>query len=97
MCPFPEDDIVGLVGLLGPERVLFGSDWPHPEGLAEPLAFGDLLGGLGAEDRAAVMRGNDPGRCTCRPDGERVQEAEGSSREAGARLGAPAKGQAVRW
>jgi predicted TIM-barrel fold metal-dependent hydrolase len=58
VCPFPEDDVDGLVELLGPERVLFGSDWPHPEGLAEPLAFVDQLGGLGDAHPELVLRGN---------------------------------------
>jgi predicted TIM-barrel fold metal-dependent hydrolase len=58
VCPFPEDDVAGLAELLGPERVLFGSDWPHPEGLAEPLAFAELLGGLGPAERRMIMRGN---------------------------------------
>ena len=30
--PFHEEDIRGLAELIGPERVLFGSDWPHGEG-----------------------------------------------------------------
>jgi predicted TIM-barrel fold metal-dependent hydrolase len=33
--------------------VLFGSDYPHPEGLAEPNAFVDLLDGL---DQPSVRR-----------------------------------------
>ena len=37
--PFWEDDVAGLVDLLGLEHVLFGSDYPHPEGLAEPLDY----------------------------------------------------------
>lgn len=37
--PFPEDDINSIVNAIGVERVLFGSDYPHPEGIAEPLEF----------------------------------------------------------
>lgn len=44
--PFHEEDIVGLVGRLGPSQVLFGSDYPHPEGLAEPSEFVAGLDGL---------------------------------------------------
>jgi predicted TIM-barrel fold metal-dependent hydrolase len=58
VCPFPEDDVAALVGLVGVERVLFGSDWPHPEGLPEPLDFVGLLDGLTEADRQAVLRGN---------------------------------------
>ena len=32
--------------LMGIDRVIFGSDWPHPEGLADPITFVDDLEGL---------------------------------------------------
>jgi predicted TIM-barrel fold metal-dependent hydrolase len=56
--PFHEEDPVGLVKLLGADRVLFGSDFPHPEGLADPVAFVDELSALPAADVAKVMGGN---------------------------------------
>jgi predicted TIM-barrel fold metal-dependent hydrolase len=56
--PFHEEDPVGLVELLGADRVLFGSDYPHPEGLADPLSFVDELSALSHEDVAMVMGGN---------------------------------------
>ena len=56
--PFHEEDPVGLVKLLGAERVLFGSDYPHPEGLADPIAFVDELSALSSADVAKVMGGN---------------------------------------
>jgi len=34
--PVLEDDLRQLIELVGADRVLFGSDYPHPEGLAEP-------------------------------------------------------------
>ena len=43
VCPFFEDDPIELAEAIGTGRVLFGSDWPHPEGLAEPLEFADKL------------------------------------------------------
>ena len=36
MSPFWEDDLSEVVELMGPERVIFGSDWPHMEGLPHP-------------------------------------------------------------
>ena len=36
MSPFPEEDVVALTELIGVDRVLFGSDWPHPEGNIPP-------------------------------------------------------------
>ena len=56
--PFHEEDPKGLVELLGAENVLFGSDYPHPEGMADPLAFVDELEGLDESDQAKVMGGN---------------------------------------
>lgn len=32
VCPFPEDDVHELIGAIGADHVLFGSDYPHPEG-----------------------------------------------------------------
>ena len=36
VAPFYEDDFAVLRDLIGIEHMLLGSDWPHPEGLAEP-------------------------------------------------------------
>jgi predicted TIM-barrel fold metal-dependent hydrolase len=44
--PFPEEDLVGLTGLVGVERVVFGSDWPHAEGTEQPLDYAKYLEGL---------------------------------------------------
>jgi predicted TIM-barrel fold metal-dependent hydrolase len=57
--PFHEDDIQTLVELLGAHHILFGSDFPHPEGLAEPCSYVDHLPpGLSEADVAAIMGGN---------------------------------------
>lgn len=47
-----------LVDILGADRVMFGSDYPHPEGLAEPADFVKELEGLPEDTRARVMGGN---------------------------------------
>jgi predicted TIM-barrel fold metal-dependent hydrolase len=44
--PFWEENLLELVELCGEERVVFGSDWPHPEGLAEPRSYFDYVEGL---------------------------------------------------
>jgi len=37
--PFYEDDLEQLSSIIGVDRILFGSDWPHAEGLADPLSY----------------------------------------------------------
>jgi predicted TIM-barrel fold metal-dependent hydrolase len=57
--PFWEDSYAEVVDLLGADHVLFGSDWPHPEGLEDPLSLIDSkLSGLSEEDNRKIMGGN---------------------------------------
>ncbi len=56
--PFHEDDPLDIIRLIGADRVVFGSDYPHPEGLAEPTSYIDRLAGLSQEEIARVMGGN---------------------------------------
>ncbi len=56
--PFHEEDPIGLIELLGSERVLFGSDYPHPEGMADPVSFVEELADLPDETVRKVMGGN---------------------------------------
>jgi predicted TIM-barrel fold metal-dependent hydrolase len=56
--PFHEEDPIGLVKLIGADNVLFGSDFPHPEGMYDPVSFVDQLEGLPEADKAKVMGGN---------------------------------------
>jgi predicted TIM-barrel fold metal-dependent hydrolase len=56
--PFHEEDVKGTVELMGAEHVLFGSDFPHPEGMSDPISYIDELVGLPDEDVRKVMGGN---------------------------------------
>jgi predicted TIM-barrel fold metal-dependent hydrolase len=56
--PFFEEDVMGIVDLVGADNVVFGSDYPHPEGLYDPLTFVDEIEDLTAADQAKVMGGN---------------------------------------
>jgi predicted TIM-barrel fold metal-dependent hydrolase len=57
--PFFEDDFDELIDAVGLEQICFGSDWPHPEGLAEPCSFLDHLPGhLSDTQLTAIMGGN---------------------------------------
>ena len=59
--PYFEDDMVMLRDLLGIERLLFGSDFPHAEGLADPLAYVEELEGFNDDEIRKVMRDNADG------------------------------------
>ena len=41
IAPYYEDDVKLLADAIGVEKILFGSDWPHGEGLSDPLSFVD--------------------------------------------------------
>jgi predicted TIM-barrel fold metal-dependent hydrolase len=56
--PFWEEDLAELSSVVGVDRVLFGSDYPHPEGLADPVSYVDVLTKLTEPDRAKIMGGN---------------------------------------
>jgi len=56
--PFWEEDLGELARLIGDDNVLFGSDFPHPEGLAEPARYVDELEGLPDETIRKIMGGN---------------------------------------
>ena len=57
--PFHEDDLAELIDIMGVDHLLFGSDYPHPEGLAEPCSYVDHLPeGLPEDAVAAIMGGN---------------------------------------
>ena len=56
--PYPEEDVLALVELVGAQAVLMGSDWPHPEGLAEPRDFAKLIPGLSAEETQMILHDN---------------------------------------
>lgn len=56
--PYYEENLSGLVEAIGADQVLFGSDFPHPEGLADPKAFAKSLDGLSAEDVEKIMGTN---------------------------------------
>lgn len=56
--PFYEDDIPALVERLGDEKIMAGSDYPHPEGLADPNEFAEELVSLPEISQRRIMRDN---------------------------------------
>jgi predicted TIM-barrel fold metal-dependent hydrolase len=56
--PYYEEDLHALADVIGVERILFGSDWPHGEGLAEPTDFAKELDGFDEAEVRKIMRDN---------------------------------------
>jgi len=62
--PYHEEDVAALCELLGPSQVLFGSDWPHPEGVARADEWFEVVAPLPEEQQRMVMRNNLAGLLT---------------------------------
>ncbi|MCK9902101.1 amidohydrolase [Parafrankia colletiae] len=58
VAPFVEDSVDELALHLPVERILFGSDWPHAEGLPEPTDFMASLASFTPADQRRIMRDN---------------------------------------
>jgi len=55
---FHEPDPQGLLDLgLPADRLMFGSDFPHPEGLGDPLAYSEVVEDLPTDDQELIMGG----------------------------------------
>lgn len=58
IAPFNEDSVAELAQHIGADRVLFGSDWPHPEGLASPRDFDEEVSSFSLADKEKIMSSN---------------------------------------
>jgi predicted TIM-barrel fold metal-dependent hydrolase len=56
--PFHEENVLSLVDAVGAGNVVFGSDYPHPEGMFDPITWVDELETLPVAEQAAIMGGN---------------------------------------
>jgi predicted TIM-barrel fold metal-dependent hydrolase len=65
--PFWEDDVYQVADCIGSDRVIFGSDWPHIEGLPEPIEYVSELKSFTNEDRRMILFDNVQGLITLRP------------------------------
>ena len=55
---FHEPDPKGLIDLGIPvDHLMFGSDFPHPEGMEDPLAYSEIVADLSAEQQTMIMGG----------------------------------------
>lgn len=58
VAPFYEDSITKLRDIHGADRILLGSDWPHPEGLSQPRQWIEDFIDLGEADMRLALREN---------------------------------------
>jgi predicted TIM-barrel fold metal-dependent hydrolase len=58
IAPYYEDDLPELAEVIGVDKISFGSDWPHGEGLESPLSFAEQLTGFNDADIRKIMRDN---------------------------------------
>jgi predicted TIM-barrel fold metal-dependent hydrolase len=65
--PFWEEHIEDVIELVGPDRVLFGSDWPHVEGLPQPVQYLDEIANLSDDVRRRLVHDNADALSTLRP------------------------------
>ena len=56
--PFWEDDVNETVARMGADRVIFGSDWPHIEGMPAPLDYTVELKAFDDDARHLILRDN---------------------------------------
>jgi predicted TIM-barrel fold metal-dependent hydrolase len=58
VAPFPEENVERVVEAVGIEPIVFGSDFPHGEGLPEPQAYLGQLKNFSEDQVKTVMRDN---------------------------------------
>jgi predicted TIM-barrel fold metal-dependent hydrolase len=56
--PYYEDDLGAVRDAIGAERIIFGSDYPHAEGLATPASFVEELAGFSDSEVRGIMHDN---------------------------------------
>ncbi len=58
VAPYPEENVGRILDVLTPDSLVFGSDFPHPEGLPDPVTYVHQLRDLPEEDQRKVMSEN---------------------------------------
>jgi len=58
VAPFPEENVDRVAEVTGIAPLVFGSDFPHGEGLADPSDYMPQIRNLSGEDTRALMREN---------------------------------------
>jgi predicted TIM-barrel fold metal-dependent hydrolase len=58
VAPYPEENVSRILDAVGPDCLVFGSDFPHPEGLSDPVSYIRQLDRLPADVQRNIMRDN---------------------------------------
>ena len=58
VAPYPEENVARILDVLTPDSLVFGSDFPHPEGLPDPVTYVDQLRDLSDDDQRKIMSTN---------------------------------------
>lgn len=54
---FSASDPVAVIDRIGVDNCMWGSDFPHPEGLRDPLAFSEAITGYTKDQQRKIMGG----------------------------------------
>jgi len=58
VAPYPEENVGRILEVLSPDSLVFGSDFPHPEGLPDPVTYVQQLQSLSETDQQKIMSSN---------------------------------------
>jgi predicted TIM-barrel fold metal-dependent hydrolase len=58
VAPFPEENVQRSIDVVGTDCLVFGSDFPHAEGLPDPVQYASNLKGLDDATVKKLMRDN---------------------------------------
>ncbi len=58
VAPYPEEKVSRILDVLSPDSLVFGSDFPHPEGLPDPVSYVHELSELSDADQRKIMSTN---------------------------------------
>lgn len=58
VAPYPEENVDRILEVVSPDCLVFGSDFPHPEGLPDPVAYIHQIEHLPEETQRNIMRDN---------------------------------------
>jgi predicted TIM-barrel fold metal-dependent hydrolase len=58
VAPYPEENVARILDVLTPDQLVFGSDFPHPEGLPDPVTYVNQLQDLSVDDQQKIMSTN---------------------------------------